>query len=572
MENKTVLKIVVSSPNDVQDERQMIPRIIEELNRGIAGTFNLRLETKTWEADTHPGTHPDGPQGLIDLNLEIKQSDILIGIFWKRFGTPVKNALSGTEHEIKTAYECWQKHGRPQIMLYFRQDGNSPSTLGEQEQLEQIRRFKETLPEEIFYWPYANLDEFERLVRNHLTQYIKTQLDMEVSRRVDIYLNSLSGKEEGKTVHGFDIHSLPITLKPGNIEFIGQETLLKIPERCFVIHGLPASGKTTIIKRILTSTNSKASYIPIEISPSDNIDILFAHALVKNLLKYKNENAFEHLENKGRFLFIYDGLNEAKNIYTTSRQLSSLAEQLESSHFLVTSRSYELRAEASLDGFKEYQIQPLSFEDHINFIKKNINNDEELRNKLIEIFENQHYLKSMCSNQFIFIMAIRLLKENRLVPERISDFYKEFLHSFLLQWMKTKGTERMREVLEGIAYAMVRSSSSKTYLEEAIIDNLWNTTPQVCTSAEFEFLLKSGFIEKRGKFYRLFQETFQEYLLASWLVRHGIFPVHLKQIMPGKWSYRDEFELSELIQRFYLELSGIKDFVIKPETAILGIQ
>jgi hypothetical protein len=41
--------------------------------------------------------------------------------------------------------------------------------------------------------------------------------------------------------------------------------------------------------------------------------------------------------------------------------------------------------------------------------------------------------------------------------------------------------------------------------------------------------------------------------------------------MPGKWSYHDEFELSELIQRFYLELSGIKDFVIKPETATIGI-
>jgi hypothetical protein len=177
-------------------------------------------------------------------------------------------------------------------MLYFRQDGYSPSTIEEQEQLEQIRRFKETLPKEIFYWPYANTDEFERLVRNHLTQYIKTQLDIEVSRRVDIYLNSLSETGEGKTVHGFDIHSLPITLKPGNIEFIGQETLLKIPERCFVIHGLPAPGKTTIVKRILTSTSSKASYIPIEISPSDNIDILFIHALVKSLLKYKKRKRF----------------------------------------------------------------------------------------------------------------------------------------------------------------------------------------------------------------------------------------------------------------------------------------
>jgi len=192
-------------------------------------------------------------------------------------------------------------------------------------------------------------------------------------------------------------------------------------------------------------------------------------------------------------------------------------------------------------------------------------------NRLIEIFENQHYLKGMCSNQFIFLMAIRLLAENRLVPEKISDFYKELLRSFILQWMRNKGIERIREVLEGIAYAMIRSSSSKTYLEEAKIENLWNTTPQICTSEEFDLLLKSGFIEKRRGSYRLFQETFQEYLLASWLVRHGIFPIHLKQVTPGKWSYQGEFELSDLIQRFYLEISGIKDFVIKPETANIGI-
>jgi hypothetical protein len=94
METKTALKIVVSSPNDVQDERRMIPGIIDELNRGIAATFNLQLEAKMWEIDVPPGIHPDGPQGLIDLNLEIKQSDILIGLFGNRFGTPIKDALS----------------------------------------------------------------------------------------------------------------------------------------------------------------------------------------------------------------------------------------------------------------------------------------------------------------------------------------------------------------------------------------------------------------------------------------------------------------------------------------------
>ncbi|HEY5871461.1 MAG TPA: formylglycine-generating enzyme family protein [Candidatus Tectomicrobia bacterium] len=44
---------------------------------------------------------------------------MLLGIFWKRFGTPTADAGSGTEHEFLRACAAWQQHGRPQIMVYF---------------------------------------------------------------------------------------------------------------------------------------------------------------------------------------------------------------------------------------------------------------------------------------------------------------------------------------------------------------------------------------------------------------------------------------------------------------------
>ena len=60
-----------------------------------------------------------GPQGLIDPILRIEDGDVLLGIFWKRFGTPTTDAGSGTEHEFLRAYASWQQHRRPQIMAYF---------------------------------------------------------------------------------------------------------------------------------------------------------------------------------------------------------------------------------------------------------------------------------------------------------------------------------------------------------------------------------------------------------------------------------------------------------------------
>jgi hypothetical protein len=49
---------------------------------------------------------PKGPQGLIDTALEIENSDVLIGIFWKRIGTATNDRWTGTEHEILKAYQA----------------------------------------------------------------------------------------------------------------------------------------------------------------------------------------------------------------------------------------------------------------------------------------------------------------------------------------------------------------------------------------------------------------------------------------------------------------------------------
>src|SRR6266542_3867643 len=63
--------------------------------------------------------------------LGIEDCDVLIGIFWKRFGTPVPDAGSGTEHEFRKAYEAWQRQQRPAIMMYFNQKPWTPSTTEE---------------------------------------------------------------------------------------------------------------------------------------------------------------------------------------------------------------------------------------------------------------------------------------------------------------------------------------------------------------------------------------------------------------------------------------------------------
>jgi hypothetical protein len=175
MEQKRILRVVVASPSDVQAERDALPAVINELNRGVAADRNLLLELYRWETDAYPGFHAEGPQALIDPILNIRDSHILIGIFWKRFGTPTKEARSGTEHEILRAYEAWKGSGRLHIMVYFNQRPYTPKSKEETDQWGQVLDFKSRFPEEGLWWAYNGKKEFETLVRNHLAQFIRRQ-------------------------------------------------------------------------------------------------------------------------------------------------------------------------------------------------------------------------------------------------------------------------------------------------------------------------------------------------------------------------------------------------------------
>ncbi|HLM58703.1 MAG TPA: COR domain-containing protein [Pyrinomonadaceae bacterium] len=168
-----ILRVVVASPGDVQPERDVLPSVIEEVNRGVAADRGLLLTLSRWETDTHPGFHAEGPQGLIDPVLKINDCDLLIGIFWKRFGTPTADGETGTEHEFGQAYEAWQGKRSPQIFVYFNQKAYAPKSEEEAQQWGKVLKFRNKFPKEGLWWPYNGKAQFEKLVRNHLNNYVR---------------------------------------------------------------------------------------------------------------------------------------------------------------------------------------------------------------------------------------------------------------------------------------------------------------------------------------------------------------------------------------------------------------
>lgn len=138
------IKIFVSSPGDLPEERAQCGRLVEEFNTIVGALMpdqDIRLELIRWETHTHPDL-AGHPQRVVDDQLGM-DFDIFIGIMWSRFGTPTWQAGSGTEHEFRNAYAGWSARRRPaHILFYFCE---APVERPDDAERDAIRAFRQEL-------------------------------------------------------------------------------------------------------------------------------------------------------------------------------------------------------------------------------------------------------------------------------------------------------------------------------------------------------------------------------------------------------------------------------------------
>ena len=212
MKSYNHLKVVVASPSDVQNERDSLEKIIKKVNDNNAHDWGLHLDIVRWESDAYAGFHINGPQGLIDTVLKIEDCDIFIGIFWKRFGTPTKDGMTGTEHEFKEAYEAWKnnKNNKPHIMIFFNHKKYYPVNIKESEQQTAVLKFRENFPQEGLWWPYNGINNFKELVEDQIIRYLRMnrqEIDHsiekqknEIQKRETLQLEELEQQDEIKKI------------------------------------------------------------------------------------------------------------------------------------------------------------------------------------------------------------------------------------------------------------------------------------------------------------------------------------------------------------------------------------
>ena len=112
-------KVFLASPSDAEAERGAVHTAADKVNAFLQILKrDAHVTIRGWES-VSSGAHAGGPQGRIDEQCGPTESDLVLGVFKKRFGEPKINGKTPTEHEIRSAFESWKRGGRPQVALYF---------------------------------------------------------------------------------------------------------------------------------------------------------------------------------------------------------------------------------------------------------------------------------------------------------------------------------------------------------------------------------------------------------------------------------------------------------------------
>lgn len=159
MDQKTEIRIFISSPEDLDVERGFVEKAARELNDELDPGLGIKVTT-VQSRDFEPAA--GSPQDVIDAR--IGTYSVFLGVMADKFGTPTKGYGSGTQYEFESAYKSWRKSGSPEIMFYFREIQRAPSSAADAEQIFQILRFREEISNRVLHKSYSTHDDFSEFI------------------------------------------------------------------------------------------------------------------------------------------------------------------------------------------------------------------------------------------------------------------------------------------------------------------------------------------------------------------------------------------------------------------------
>lgn len=179
-----ILRVLIASPGDVGDERNVISEIINDWNTINSVVSKVVLMPVKWETHSAP-LMGDRPQAIINKQL-VKDCDVLVGIFWTRVGTNTGVAISGTAEEIEQFVEMQKP-----VMLYFSQSPIEPDKI-DVTQFTALKNFKEKMRLLGLTESYNGIPDFR--------QKFSRQLSINIGNLINTAVEDASTKKTTNTI------------------------------------------------------------------------------------------------------------------------------------------------------------------------------------------------------------------------------------------------------------------------------------------------------------------------------------------------------------------------------------
>ena len=155
-----VLKIMIASPEEVEEERRIVTGAIYRWNDANASVRQLVLLPIKWE--THSTPQLGVPAHTVINRQRLDDADIVIGIFGTPTGTPTEEYVTGTVEEIKKHVAAGKA-----AKIYFSEMPIQQKRV-DQNQYSLVQKFREELNSSGLYAIYENMQQFRDSFEHHL--------------------------------------------------------------------------------------------------------------------------------------------------------------------------------------------------------------------------------------------------------------------------------------------------------------------------------------------------------------------------------------------------------------------
>jgi tetratricopeptide (TPR) repeat protein len=260
------IRVFISSPGDVGQERMIASRVLERLQGEFSGY--VEITPILWEHEPLRATSHFQKQIIAP-----SQTDIVVCILWSRLGTRLPDQFkradgtlysSGTEWEFEDAYASFKETGKPDLMVYRKMTEPIIDLHDEAAAQEKLRQ-KKALDEFIDRWfgnaaegfkaafhGFTDADEYETTLDAHLRKLIRERIPERVAddAGASIQIKWFKGSPY-RGLEAFDFEHAPVYF--GRTKAIGavKEALIRqAANSCafVLVLGMSGGGKSSLIR------------------------------------------------------------------------------------------------------------------------------------------------------------------------------------------------------------------------------------------------------------------------------------------------------------------------------------